>query len=248
MKLVFLLLLLSLSVGVNAQKAFILEHQAKNGFVALSAGISLPTGRFANLSSTDEQAGMAQRGHLFSASAGYQVLGPVGLMARYTQHQNPMQIDSRIDALYKLDGDHYTAQAGNWSVSSIMAGPYVHVPIGLLSVSVRGLVGTSIAICPPTRLDGNLGDVQTSISTNQASGRATVYGAGITMQYRLGRSIAIHLNGDYTQGQYTFSNMSSTAKLANFEQTTTFSSAKQISTFSFSAGITLLFGNRNRVF
>ncbi|OIN58980.1 hypothetical protein [Arsenicibacter rosenii] len=232
-----------------AQKAFILNHQSKNGFLNVNGGVSLPTGNFSSKSSQNDLAGMALKGFTSNASAGYRVVGPVGLMVRYERTRNQMDASGMLDLVYKADGTSWSAKAGQWSLSTVMAGPYVSIPVRLFTIDVRALAGQLTATCPATSMEGSFADIPIAVRTNSALSKATAYGTGLTVRYRLGTSFALQVNTDYSHSKVTFSEMT-TSSSSGFdrEQTATYSSMKPISFVSISAGLTFLFGNRNRVF
>ncbi len=247
------LALLVLTVGLNTasfgQKSFILSHQDKRGFFALAAGGSVPIGQFASHSAIDKQAGMAGQGLAFNVSAGYRLVGRVGLMVRGEHHRNPVRTDALINALYRNEADAWTANADNWTVTTFMGGPYVTFPMKRFSLDARLLAGRAMAALPGTAMAGNFGEVQMAVRTTGAASQAWAYGGGLTLRYRLGRSFALHLNGDYAQSTMTFDNLSSEVQSnADRSQRATFSSNRFIRVVSVSAGVSVLFGNSLRPF
>lgn len=250
MKTVFLTLLVAnMTTLCFSQKAFILAHQEKKGFVALSAGASLPIGQFASCSPTDQEAGWADRGRTVNISAGYQFVGRVGLMVRGEQHRNGLQTQAMLDALYLSETDIWTARADSWVVTTLMAGPYLSIPIGRFSVDARLLAGQAMAVLPGTELAGNFGDVNMAMKTTGSQSKATAFGGGVSLRYRLGRVLALQLNGDFTRSELTFDNLTSTAwSSAGRSESSRYSSCRLINVASVSGGVVLLFGNNNRPF
>ncbi len=231
------------------QKTFILSHQDKKGFFAVSAGASLPVGKFASCSPTDGQACMAGQGFAFNASAGYRVAGPIGLMIRGEQHRNTVNTSAMLDALYRNDTDVWTAKADNWSVLTVMAGPYVSVPLGRFSVDARLLAGRALAVLPNTSMAGNFGTTEMSVKTTGSQSTALSLGGGLIARYRLGRTIALTLNADYSRADFTFNNLTSTATNGSIRsESAAFSSNRVVSIVSVSAGMTILFGDKYRPF
>lgn len=234
---------------VYAQKAFILARQGKNGFINVNGGLSVPVGNFGSQSYQNDLSGMAKSGFSATASAGYRLIGPVGIMARYERTRNQMQTTGMLDMLYKANGDIWTAKAGQWSTTTLMAGPYVSVPIGLFTVDIRAMAGQMITTCPATSMEGSYANIPLAVRTNSAQAKATAYGTGLTIRYRLSTSFALQLNSDYSHADITFSEMTTSSTTGiNSEQSATYASRKPISFVSVSAGLTFLFGNRNRVF
>lgn len=242
-------LLIAASLGSYAQKGFILQHQPKNGFFSLNSGISLPTEKFALCSTRDEAAGLARQGTMISLSAGYRVAGPVGLMVRGEVFRNRIEAEALLDGLYRVQGDVWSANSGFWAVTSVTAGPYVQIPMGRWAIQVRATAGQAQAICPSTVLKGTLWDIPMKIETSEGRAVAMSYNGGITLRYRLGRSTALQVNGDYTRSEFTFQDMKTATSAGNGQgQTSIMTSTKPITVVNLSAGISILFGNRNRVF
>jgi hypothetical protein len=248
-KLFVTVLAAGMTTASYCQKTFILSHQDKKGFFAISAGASLPIGRFASCSPVDEQAGMADRGISMSLSAGYRFVGPVGVMVRAEQHRNAVQTQGMLANLYRNETDVWTARADNWSVTTFMGGPYVSIPFGRFMVDARVLAGQATAVLPNTAMNGNFGREEMSVKTTGAQSTATAFGGGLSVRYRLGRSFSLHVNGDYTRSQFRFDNLTSTAWSSNGRsESSNFSSDRIVSMVSVSAGISVLFGNGNRPF
>lgn len=76
------------------------------------------------------------------------------------------------------------------------------------------------------------------------------YGAGVTARYRLGLNTALNLSADYTQSTVSLETTTTSQSDISFfrDQSATYTVQKPISVMSVSAGISILFGNRNRVF
>ncbi len=242
-----------LAVGMTTvafcQKTFILSRQEKKGFLAVSAGASLPVGRFASCSATDNQACMAGRGLSFNVAAGYRVAGPVGLMVRVEQHRNTVNTTAMLSTLYRTETDVWTAKADNWSVTSVMGGPYLTIPMGRFSVDARLLAGQASAVLPGTTMAGNFGITQMSVRTTGSQSTALALGGGVSLRYRLGRATSIHLNADYSHADFTFNNLTSTATNGDTQsQSSIYSSRRVVSVISVSAGVAVLFGDKFRPF
>lgn len=250
MKKLFLTVLAAgMTTAAFCQKTFILSHQDKKGFFSVSAGASLPIGRYASCEPADGQACMAGQGFAFNVSTGYRITGPVGLMIRGEQHRNTVNTSAMLNALYRNDSDVWTAKADNWSVLSVMAGPYISIPMGLFSIDGRLLAGRALAVLPNTAMAGNFGTTEMSVKTTGSQSTALSLGAGLTLRYRLGRSTALNLNADYSRADFTFNNLTSTAMNGSIRsESLVYSSNRVVSVVSVSAGVTLLFGNSFRPF
>jgi len=227
------------------QKSFILSHQDKRGFFAVSAGGSLPVGQFASSTPDDKGAGMARRGVAFSLSGGVRLVGPVGLMVRAEQHRNGVQAQSLL-----IDGfSNGTVDAGNWSTTTFMGGPYVHLPIGRFSINTRLMAGQAQATMPTTSLTAPGTETGTSVETSGSKSTALALGGGLAVQYRLGRSISLQLAGDYTQSRFTFSGLTSTTWTnTGRAQSSYFTGDRTVGAVSATAGIVILFGDCYRPF
>lgn len=248
-KLFVTVLAAGMTTAAFCQKTFILSHQDKKGFFAVSAGASLPVGKFASCSPGDDQACMAGQGLAFNISAGYRIAGPVGLMVRGEQHRNQVNTSAMLTALYRSDTDIWTAKADNWSVMTVMGGPYVSIPMGRFAVDGRLLAGRALAVLPNTAMAGNFGTTEMSVRTTGAQSNALALGGGMSMRYRLGRNTSVHLNADYSRAEFTFNNLTSTATNgATRSESLPYSSNRVVSMVSVSAGVAVLFGTKYRPF
>ncbi|GAB2529104.1 hypothetical protein [Spirosoma aerophilum] len=248
-KLFITVLAAGMTTAAFCQKTFILSHQDKKGFFAVSAGASLPVGRFASCVPSDNEACMAGQGLAFNVSAGFKVAGNVGLMIRGEQHRNTVNTNAMLNALYRNDTDVWTAKADNWSVLSVMAGPYVSIPMGRFSVDGRLLAGRALAVLPNTDMKGNFGTTEMSVKTTGSQSTALSLGGGLSLRYRLGRSTSVHVNADYSQAEFTFNNLTSIATNGSVRsESSAYSSTRMVSMVSVSAGFAVLFGTRYRPF
>lgn len=248
-KLVLTLMAVGLSTASFSQKAFILSHLDKKGFVALSAGVSQPLGRFASCSPVDERAGMAARGLAFNVSAGYQLIGPAGLMVWGERHRNALQTRALLSNLYRNDTDVWTATADDWSVVTLMGGPYVNLPMGRFSVDARLLAGWARASLPGTVMNGNFGNLEMGVNTTGSQSASVAIGGGLSLRYRLGRILSLCVNSDYTHARFRFDNLTSTAWSSNGKsESSRFSSDRMVSAVSLSVGLVVLFGDSYRPF
>ncbi|QJW91580.1 hypothetical protein HNV11_20445 [Spirosoma taeanense] len=252
MKRVFLTILASVVTSLSfcqSQKSFILSYQDKKGFFAVSAGGSLPLGRFASCSVTDSKAGMAGQGLAVNAAIGYRIVGPVGLMVRGEQHQNALQTHELIDAASRANSTVWTAKADNWSITTLMAGPYISIPMERFSLDARLLVGQAMTRLPETAMSAKFGDVNMLVKTTGSPNAAVALGGGVSLRYRLGRCLSLHLSGDYTHSQFTFDAVTSKS-LSSYGtlQTSRFNCQRVMSVVSASAGLMVLFGNHYRPF
>lgn len=248
---ILFLLLLTASVGM-AQKAFIYNTLQKNGFISISAGITQPLGTFGQLTG-EENSGMAIRGQSMSVSGGYRMAGPLGLMARYEQTYNGIDPTAMLGRYSQFAGSELTVsaaagRAGQWQTRSIMAGPYVTIPIGRVSLDVRALAGQIWATCPETCIQGKLGSVNMMVRTDNQESKAISAGIGLTARYRLTPAVALHINGDYSSAAFNFANVPVESQLGNIAQQSTTNSQKKLSMAIFSVGLTIQFRARNYVF
>ncbi len=249
MKLLYFVLAFSSVATVTlAQKSFILQYQPKQGFISLSAGVSLPTGDFANRLASCSESGFAESGRVMNLSAGYRLVGVFGLMGRVQQQTNYMSASSVLALPYIQDAKARVATAGKWTMTSALIGPYVSLPMGRFSLDLRALAGPATAICPATGVAGWYDTVPTAVSTSQGKARSTAYNGGFTLSYRLGRSLATQFSADYSTATFTFTDMTTTTQEGNNWQTASGSGQKTISALNVQAGLTFLFGNRYRPF
>jgi hypothetical protein len=87
------------------------------------------------------------------------------------------------------------------------------------------------------------------VKTTGSQSTALALGGGLAMRYRLGRSVALNLNADYSRADFTFNNLTSTATNGSIRsESSVFSSNRVVSIVSVSAGVTVLFGDKYRPF
>lgn len=242
------LLLLGLVTVSFGQKTFILSMQEKKAFVAVSGGVSLPLGTYGH-NETGRQPMSAGPGTVVNLSAGYRVMDRFGLMVRAEQHRNVVRTNAMIDAMGADAASSWTAKAGDWSVTTVMAGPYITVPKGRLSFDGRLLAGWARATMPETQLTGTYGVTPVSLQTVGSQSSALAMGGGATARYRLSPWLSTHINADFSYAVLTFNNLASKAWSVNGSSETPFySSDRQVCVMSVSAGLTVLLVNTNRPF
>ena len=248
---VLLPLLLTTSVGL-AQKAFIFNTLQKNGFISVSAGISQPLGTFARKTG-DASSGMALRGQTMGAAAGYRLAGPLGLMARYEQTRYGIDPAALLNEYTQLPGDHLVVSVpggrrGQWQTRSIMAGPYLTLPIGRVAFDVRAMAGQMWATCPETCIEGQLNRLPTLIRTSNQEARAIAAGFGLTTRYRITPTVALNLDADYNSASFTFANVPRDPQMGGRRTQTTFTEQQSLNTINLASGLTIQFRARNYVF
>lgn len=244
-------LLMTATLGM-AQKAFIYNTLQKNGFVSVSAGISQPIGDFSKKTG-GQRDGMALRGQSVSVSGGYRLAGPLGLMARYEQTSHGIDPVALLQQYKQSPGDQLTAapaagRAGQWQTRSLMAGPYLTIPIGRVALDLRAMAGQVWATCPETYVEGTLNQQELMIKTTSKEAKAISGGLGLTTRYRLTPTVALHVSGDYSSASFTFTDVPVESKMGNLSQQTTVSTKKSLAMATVSVGLTIQFRSRNYVF
>lgn len=256
MKCFFMPLLLSaLSLSTSwAQKAFIYNSLQKNGFVSVSIGSSMPTGRFGKITNCtqEEGSGMAVLGRSLSLSGGYRLAGPLGIMGRFETVTNAIQAAGLADQYPQLAGDGFKATAsagrdGQWQSHSIMVGPYVTVPLGRVALDIRAMAGQTWATCPETCVQGNVNNVETSFRSGNQVSTAIGSSVGLTIRYRLTPVLGLHVNTDYNSATFRFNNVPLVATSGNSIYYTAYTSVHTLSMLNMSGGLTLQFRSKNRV-
>jgi hypothetical protein len=231
------------------QKAFILSMQDKKAFVSVSAGVSLPLGEYGSGTANTQRACMAGSGLAASLSAGYRVFDRFGLMAKAEHHRNAFRTRALINSVDAGATTDWTANAGDWSVTTIMAGPYLTVNKGRFSADGRLLAGWAQATMPDTQLSGSYGAGVMSVQTVGSQSSALAAGGGATLRYRLNPWLAAHANADFSYAVLTFDDLSSKAwSSSGISETPFYSSDRQICVVSACVGLTLLLVNANRPF
>lgn len=231
-----------------AQKSFILHYQPKLGFVSVSGGSSLPMGAFGSQAACDKQAGLAKPGTVMNLAAGYRLIGAFGLMGRFQQQSNNMNSSSVLDSPYITEANARVATVGKWTMTTALFGPYISLPMGRFALDLRALAGPAMAVCPANGVEGWLADVPLAVRTSQGQASSRAYSGGLTLSYRLGRSLAAQVSADYTTASFNFTGMTLTTQDGTRIQTSLISGQKTISTLNVQGGLTFLFGNRYRPF
>jgi hypothetical protein len=236
-----------------AQKAFIFNSQQKNGFVSLSVGTNQPLGTFGKRTTEADENGLAMRGQTWSVMAGYRLAGPFGLMGRYEETQNGIDTKALTANIIQSPGDNIqgstpAGQTGRWQSRSLMIGPFVTIPLGRFALDLRALAGQAWAICPETCVQGKLNQTATLIRTENREAKALVSGGGISLRFRVSPVIAVHVNGDFSTANFRFANVPLESRYGSVSQQLTFNSQKTLSLATLSAGLTIQFRARNRVF
>lgn len=248
-KSLLLLFVLCVTISAEAQREFILSRQDKKGFVNLSAGLSIPVAQFASSSANNPQACLASPGASLNLSAGYRLLGNWGLMAKGEQLKNFYNTKALLASATQGRGENdiWTAQADNWVINTIMAGPYVSLPYRRFALDARLLAGLVQATLPGTSMEGSYGYNHYAIQTIGATSKGMALGGGVTVRYRLGTNLSLTLAGDLTRSQLMFHNLQSMASSsAGRAESLAYSSERIISAVSVSAGISFLFGDSFR--
>ncbi len=252
-RLYLFLLLLMVSYSGWAQKAFIFNSQQKNGFVSLSVGTNQPLGTFGKRTTEADENGLAVRGQTWSVMAGYRLAGPFGLMGRYEETQNGIDTKTLTANIIQSPGDNIqgstpAGKTGRWQSRSLMVGPFVTIPLGRFALDIRALAGQAWATCPETCVQGKLNQTETLIRTENREAKALASGAGISLRFRVSPTVGLHVNGDYSTAHFTFANVPLESHYGNLRQQLTFNSQKTLSLATLSAGLTIQFRARNRVF
>lgn len=217
-RLIFILLAVGNAAVSFGQKTFILSLQDKKGFVAVGSGVSVPMGAF----TTGNQMVRLSPGWMQTVSAGYRLLGPVGLTARFSYSQHA-ETASRTPA-------------NPFIIQTVLVGPYVSLPVSRFSVDVRLLVGQATLR-------------HQSATPQHLSDKAMAYGGGFAVRYRLSAAWSVQIASDYTQ-LYIRANDTPPANPTNGLTTGEVSGGmfQSVSNVGVSAGVAFLFANAYRPF
>lgn len=252
-RLLLLLLLILIAHTGWSQKAFIFNSQQKNGFVSLSMGVSQPLGTFGKRTSETDENGLALRGQSWNVMVGYRLAGPFGLMGRYEETQNGIDTKALTANFIQSPGDNLqgstpAGQIGRWQSKSLLLGPFVTIPLGRFAIDIRALAGQAWATCPETCVQGKLNQTETVIRTDSREAKALASGMGLSLRFRVSPTVALHVNGDYTNARFSFANVPLESRSGGQTQLLTYNSQKSLSSATLSAGLTIQFRARNRVF
>ncbi len=234
-----------------SQKAFIFNTQQKNGFVSLAIGTSHPMGTLVQKPG-DLGINLALRGQALSLATGYRLAGPLGLMARY-EH-----ITNTIDPSGNAPGQTATGLTNNVLTAtgqterlqsrSIMAGPYLTVPVGRFAFDLRALAGQIWINSPLNSPSAAMNRPENAARAGNEQATALVAGVGLTTRFRLTPCVALHVSGDYSSATFSYGNVPVASPLGSYAPQTTQFSQKTLRSATFSVGLTFQFKSRNTVF
>ena|ERR1700739_3619584 len=195
--------------------------------IGISVGAALPGSDWAahakNTSndSTKRPDGFAMTGFHFDVSAGYQIAGPVGVMALIGGNMNSFDV-----ATYK--SVYSVPSSGTYTVTSYYSGQYLVGPFlsfggDNFKFNIRVLVGLITCNTPTsTYTDGSYSDVQ---SGNTGSGFGYQFGAGI--KYNFNSSMGLLVNVDYAGATINYTGYTDDQTLGSTSTTHTNTTLKQ---------------------
>ncbi len=205
------------------------------GFVALSGGISMPMGDFADASltfsvPTGKTKGeltapcKAEMGFMYNATFGYRFTDYIGAMGMVqgqsysaTPESNPMVAGKGALADLKMK---VQLQEDSWGMWLFMAGPNFHMPLGKkspFSFEAKVLLGMARVTSPSFNIEtyyegtnwydkfGTNGVLPMQMKTSSYTTSSFAYLIGIGARYDIGSMFCLLLNFDYLGTTPTFS-------------------------------------------
>ena len=204
--LILSILLLMGITGVRAQTK-------PNTFLEVFGGVNTTMGNFASSNYSDLRSGFAKSGYLVGVQGAFFFGGNLGLgvslsQADYGVNTFALANGYRAD----FDVDEATAVSKHYKFNNLLIGPYYSIPLGRLTLDLRGLVGLSAATLPALRVA--LED-QSTFTQNQSSATAFAYQVGAGLRLPIVHHLGVSARVDYfsTQPKFfvTYSNINNSS-------------------------------------
>ncbi|RYF79770.1 MAG: hypothetical protein EOO03_17885, partial [Chitinophagaceae bacterium] len=177
-------------------------------FVGVGGGISIPQGDFAGTHHTKFGQGFAKNGSHVDISVGYRFANHFGGMLLLRGQNNVVDIEQMAkSAIPTSPGTIITVESENWRQTSIMAGIFGILPIGVekkFALEARGMTGYAKAVLPERTTTVTRPADAYWIKNKESESLAFSYLAGLSFRYNLSPRFALSLSGDYMASQHTF--------------------------------------------
>lgn len=174
----------------------------KQSTITLSGGPSFPVGAFANTDLYDNSAGLATVGGFANISYSYQFSKFFGTVAAVGGRIHG--VDKNALGNYILptgSGATFGIEASNWQFFSVMGGIFQTVPITSnekLTFEIKEMIGVQFSSSPEIKTTGFIPGVGSLNSTEERQSVSSLaYALGLGFKYKLSKSLAFKLFGDY---------------------------------------------------
>jgi len=207
-KALLLFTLLFFTLGGFSQDPGLIRQD--KGFIAISAGLSIPAGEFASKDLNSPSAGIAATGGMLDLSAGFKLGKNFGITALYRGYSNPVDDEAFLDELKRnYPTINWKVESEGWSMKGIMFGGYGSFPVGAGNTNfiARAMVGFMKASSPEVKLTGTLNGSSAWEQLNSisaSSSLAFLLGAGF--KFNVESKVCLLLNVDYLGTSPEFQN------------------------------------------
>lgn len=186
-------------------------QSGKRQFIGVSAGISIPTGDFAQANIDDSTCGFARSGVNIQMTYGYRFTHNLGLQAQITYNSNAFDYIKYENGLMEQYPDYQVSVESrtNWSSGGILIGPYLRLPLTeQLSWDVRALFGLYGAYSPDIIIHTSKGALEKNdYYRNPGKGFSFGYSLGSGFKYQFSKYYLL-LYADYVASPISIDNAS----------------------------------------
>ena len=184
---------------------------SQRNYLGLSFGGSFPSEEFAK-TSLQEDGGYALPGFVIEFAGAYIFDYYFGITGTATFSSNPIDAEEfgndLADAIPPIDPPPATdpvidIKVANWTISNIMAGPIITLPVWKFNIDLRAVAGLSFLLSPPQEVYIQVDDEEFfQARSNQAVNFAYMLGTGL--RFNVNESYAIRLSADYFRNKPSF--------------------------------------------
>ncbi len=208
------------------------------GYIAISAGPSIPIGKFAGQGLVANEVTWARLGAMCDISLGYKLNKNFGIAVLIRGQKNETDSEEFIVSYSNFSIINSSVKSDSWRLGALMGGSYGSFPVSeRLSVECRLMFGVLLARSPEIDIIYGLAAGLGAIESKQESSTSAALGylMGVGLKYDVARRVCLLVNGDYFGGNAEFRNVSVMVPAFMGGGTNTFS--QSFSTINVSAGI-----------
>jgi len=233
------LLVLLLTIFILRFDAFT-QNNENNGSMGVAAGIAIPVADFASTDFSKENAAAAIPGFSGLFFTNVAINNWWGISGLIIYNSNPLDENAYLENFkFQNPSNDYTFESNNYSLTSMMGGAYASLPQGDVLITLKGLIGYSVADLPETKSTASNG-FEAIVRENNAS--VFTVGGGLDIAYLLTENISLNLNAEYIHAKPNFTAVSvETYFNSNLVDVSSSDIRQQFDVLSVSLGIGLLF-------
>jgi len=231
----FLSLMLCIGLGAKAQEGDVP--------VSLGAGISIPTGEYANTDFDDEASGFARPGGNFNITFGYrfnEYISLTGMLNGSVNRYDYIKVQEWFTEQFAqaLPDTRWVVESKSWGTGGLIAGPTASLPLVTNKLFLEGRVlgGFLYAYSPAVYVTGKeTGEEDKELNIEQSTALSWMLDAGAGFRYQRTRKQYFLLMADYVYAEPYFRDVQTTG--TNFEVLREDAFRQQITTINISIGI-----------